>query len=312
MATTHIVELSNAVEQNDKGQDQPFSGITASGKYYSGVFDGHGKNNVINALREYQATGELSEFMDNESPVEAIQQRLNDDKVCTSYISSGSTISFGILDGNLLKIINCGDSQTFVFRNGILEFITEEHFCGNSREKERLGELGKYKKSSSLKAISETTLIQVPSEYRILDNFYELAVTQALGHNDFAKPAPDVHEMVINLNDEVIVVSVTDGVTDMLICDGIMRLSVPHDTAGLSSAQVLLKAGELDQDKIREEDIRMIYELNAEELKNKIQERWGQEWIMRPLNQKEQKARYEKHHFDDIGIARMIIRPLIL
>jgi serine/threonine protein phosphatase PrpC len=288
MATTHNVELSSAVEQNDKGQDQPFSGITVSGKYYSGVFDGHGKNNVINALREYQATGELSEFMDNESPVEIIQQRLNDDKVCASYISSGSTISFAILDGNLLKIINCGDSRTFVFRNRNLEFITDEHFCGNPREKERLGELGKYKKSGCLKAISETTLIQVPSEYRILDNFYELAVTQALGHNNFAKPAPDVHEIVINSTDEVIVVSVTDGVTDMLICD------------------------ELDQDKIREEDIRMIYELSAEELKNKIQERWGQEWIMRPLNQKEQKARYEKHNFDDIGVARMVIRPATL
>jgi hypothetical protein len=93
--------------------------------------------------------------------------------------------------------------------------------------------------------------------------------------------------MVINPNDEVIVVSVTDGVTDMLICD------------------------EIDQDKIRESDIRMIYELSAEELKNKIQERWGQEWIMRPLNQKEQKSRFEKHHFDDVGVARMVIRPVM-
>ena len=76
----------------------------------------------------------------------------------------------------------------------------------------------------------------------------------------------------------------TDGVTDMLICDSI------------------------EQDKIREEDSRMINELSAEELKNKIQERWGQEWIMRPLNQKEQKARYEKDQFDDVGIARMVIR----
>ena len=284
MNTTHTVELSSAVEQNDKGQDQPFSGVTASGKYYSGVFDGHGKNNVINALREYQATGELNEFMDNETPVEAIQQRLKDDEICPSYISSGSTITFAVLDANQLKIINCGDSRTFVFRNGILEFITEEHFCGNPREKERLGGLGKYRESGSLKVISETTLIQVPSEYRILDNCYELAVTQALGHNDFAKPAPDIYEIVIKPNDEVIVVSVTDGVTDMLICDSI------------------------DQDKIREEDIRMIYELSAEELKNKIQERWGQEWIMRPLNQKEQKARYEKDQFDDVGIARMVIR----
>jgi len=285
MATIHTIELSSAVEQNDKGQDQPFSGITSSGKYYSGVFDGHGKNNVINALREYQTIGELNEFMDNDSPVESIQQRLNDDEVCPSYISSGSTITFAVLDGNMLKIINCGDSRTFVFRNGILEFITEEHFCGNPREKERLGKFGKYRESGSLKVISETTLIQVPSEYRILDNCYELAVTQALGHNNFAKPAPDIYEMVINPNDEVIVVSVTDGVTDMLICD------------------------EIDQDKIRESDIRMIYELSAEELKNKIQERWGQEWIMRPLNQKEQKSRFEKHHFDDVGIARMVIRP---
>ena len=285
MATTHTVELSSAVEQNDKGQDQPFSGITASGKYYSGVFDGHGKNNVIDALREYQTSGKLNEFMDNETPIEAIQQRLKDDEVCPSYISSGSTITFAILDDNMLKIINCGDSRTFVFRNGILEFITEEHFCGNPREKERLGGLGKYRESGSLKAISETILIQVPSEYRILDNCYELAVTQALGHNNFAKPAPDIYEMVIAPNDEVIAVSVTDGITDMLICD------------------------ELYQDKIREEDIRMIYELSSEELKNKIQERWGQEWIMRPLNQKEQKSRFQKHHFDDVGVARMVIRP---
>ena len=81
MNTTHTVELSSAVEQNDKGQDQPFSGVTASGKYYSGVFDGHGKNNVIDALREYQTSGKLNEFMDNETPIEAIQQRLKDDEL---------------------------------------------------------------------------------------------------------------------------------------------------------------------------------------------------------------------------------------
>jgi len=287
MTTNHTVELSSAVEQNDKGQDQPFSGITISGKYYSGVFDGHGRNNIINALREYQSNGKLNEFMDSESPVESIQEKLNNDEICPSYISSGSTITFAVLDANLLKITNCGDSRTFVFRNGILEFITDEHCCGNPKEKERLGKIGKYKQSSSIKVISETTLIQIPSEYRVLDNCYELAVTQALGHNDFAKPAPDIYETVINPNDEVVVVSVTDGVTDMLICD------------------------ELDQDKIREEDIRMIYELSAEELKNKIQERWGQEWMMIPLNQKEQKSRFEKNNFDDIGVARMVIRPII-
>lgn len=286
------VELSTAVEKNQKGQDFPILGTTASGKKFIGVFDGHGSDAVIFAIRNMHRDGILDSMMDQENPVQLIQKKLIDDDVCKKNDSfkakmSGSTMTGAILEGNTLKIVNCGDSRTFVFRNGTLEFATVEHFAGNLAERE----ISPYKFLSAVnfKTVSETELEQTPADYVIVtdseNKSYHLALTRALGHNGLVNPVPDIHTLILDPTDEIVVVSMSDGGTDMLICD------------------------EENQDNIREEDIRMIYELSSEDLKNKIQERWGQTWRVKLLSGKTVEQRWNKWDFDDVGVARMVIHP---
>jgi serine/threonine protein phosphatase PrpC len=281
------IEITTAVEQNsNKGQDQPFSGETESGSRYFGIWDGHGSNKVINELRSYITNGRLAEFMAEASPVCAISDELLRKRICESYESSGATMNYGILEGNVLKCVNCGDSRMFVFRNGELLFQSDEHSALNEKERVRLGDKITYNPSKNIKMVDESKLIEVYSEYVLMKNGNTLAITQALGHNGNLPPCPDVYEIEIAPTDEIVAVSVSDGVTDMLWYD--------------------------EQDNIVPGDIKMLYELSAEELKEKIQARWLQTWTMVTMNGKEYtNQRYTKNVCDDVGITRFVMKPKI-
>jgi hypothetical protein len=281
---SHNIEITTAVEQNGKGQDQPFFGETASGRRYFGIWDGHGSNSVINELRSYMVNGKLAEFMEETSPVCAVANELLKTQICRTYESSGATMNCGILDKNVLKFINCGDSRMFVFRNGELLFQSDEHCALNVKEKARLGDKVTYDKSRNIKMVDENKIIAVYSEYVRMKNGNQLAVTQALGHNGNLPPFPEVYEIEVGPTDEIVAVSVSDGVTDMLCYD--------------------------DQENIVPLDTKMLYELSAEDLKNKIQERWLQSWTMVTLDGEEHNGiKYEKTDCDDIGITRFVMRP---
>jgi len=281
---SHEIEVSTAVEQNGKGQDQPFSGETASGKRYFGIWDGHGSNGVIGELRTMMKNGKLAEFMEHNSPIEDISEDLLKRKVVFRGESSGSTMNCGILENNILTCMNCGDSRMFLFRNGELIFKSEEHFWNNSKEKERLGDLVSYDKSQNIKLISEKEMIAVYSEYIRMKNGNQLASTQSIGHNNDLKPAPDVFRFEIEPTDEIVAVCVSDGVTDMLIYD--------------------------EEDNIREQDIRMLYECSAEELKDTIQDRWLQPWNMTTMDGiTHTGCGYSKSQCDDIGVTRFVMKP---
>jgi hypothetical protein len=85
--------------------------------------------------------------------------------------------------------------------------------------------------------------------------------------------------------DEIVAVSVTDGVTDMLITDSV--------------------------DDIVQSDVEMLRDFSAEQLKNTIQSRWTQPWKM--LEHKSKKNpeihSYSKEQCDDIGITRLVMKP---
>lgn len=283
--STHDIDITTALEQNSiRGQDQTFCGITPSKKQYFGVWDGHGTNSVIQELRKIQKTGKLDIFMDNSSPVCAINDELLVSRVCSETECSGSTMCYGMVDGNKLTITNCGDSRMFVFRNGELIFASDEHYFGNPKEKARLDNKIHYQLSTSIKVVAEKEMLGVYSEYVCMKNGTLLATTQALGHCNYAEPAPDVTEFTVELTDEIVAVAVTDGITDILIQDA--------------------------ENNIRPDEIRMIYELSAEELKDKIQARWLQEWNMTDMKgQVYPPSRYTKDQCDDIAVARLVMRP---
>jgi serine/threonine protein phosphatase PrpC len=193
-------------------------------------------------------------------------------------------MNFGILSDNLLTFTNCGDSRTFVFRNGNCIFISEDHNSKNQKERARLEGKVKYSPSQNLRMISEKELIGTPSEYIQYLSGNILALSQAIGHNNITGIDPSVLTIVVESKDEIVALCVSDGVVDMLWKD--------------------------ENDEIKEEDLKMLYSFSAEELKDKIMERWLQPWDM--TNVKGESATdisYEKCDCDDIGITRFVLRP---
>jgi len=284
---THQIEITSALEQNTfKGQDQPFSGETATKKKYFGVWDGHGSNSVITKLREYASNGKLDEIMDQESPVEYITNDLIREKVCKENECSGATMNFGIIDGNFITFINCGDSRMFVFCNGELKYTSTEHYWANERERDRLKSKNvRYSKSANIKITSPSEFISVYSEYVHYSNGQSLALTQAIGHNNITGIDPEIFKMEFLPTDEIVAVAVTDGVTDMLITDSV--------------------------NDIVQSDIEMLRDFSAEQLKNTIQARWTQSWKMTMIksNDSPQICSYSKEQCDDIGITRLVMKP---
>jgi serine/threonine protein phosphatase PrpC len=279
-----ITEITIAVEQNHKGQDQPFYGNTPSGKTYFGIWDGHGSNSVIQELRSIMKSGKLDEIMDTESPVHEITDYLLENRVCRTYESSGATMNFCVFDGKTLVCTNCGDSRTFVFRNGECIFISKDHNSRNKKERDRLEGKVKYSPCQCLRMISETHIIGAPGEYIHYQDGRQLALSQAIGHNNTTGLDPTVVSIVVEPTDEIVALCVSDGVLDMLWKE--------------------------DNDEVKSEDLQMLYSLSGEELKNKIMSRWLQPWDMTDANGESAKdISYDKCDCDDVGITRFVLKP---
>uniref|UniRef100_A0A672QXH7 Protein phosphatase, Mg2+/Mn2+ dependent, 1Na (putative) n=1 Tax=Sinocyclocheilus grahami TaxID=75366 RepID=A0A672QXH7_SINGR len=106
-----------------------------------------------------------------------------------------------------IYFINCGDSRTFLCRDGQVVFHTEDHKPINPREKERIQNAG-----------GSVTLQRINGS---------LAVSRALGDFDFKEvewrtqteqlvsPEPEVYELERSPEDEFLVVA-CDGVWDAI------------------------------------------------------------------------------------------------
>jgi len=278
-----VFSITSSVEENYKGQDQPFHGKTPSGKIYFGIWDGHGSNSVIDVLRDIMENGKLDEMMDAESPVIEIANYLVEHQVCKSYESSGATMNFGVLSDNVLTFTNCGDSRTFVFRNGDCIFISEDHNSKNEKERTRLEGKVKYSPSQGLRMISETELIGTRTEYVQFFSGNLLAISQAIGHNNITGIDPTITTIVVQPDDEIVALCVSDGVIDMLWKD--------------------------ENDVIKDTDIQMLYALSSEDLKSKIMSRWLQKWDMTDINGIQLKgASFSKEECDDVGIIKFVLK----
>jgi serine/threonine protein phosphatase PrpC len=283
-AFSKTIEVTCATEKNYKGQDQPFSGTTLSGKTYFGIWDGHGSDHVIDELRRIMNNGKLGEFMDLEEPINKVADYLVEKKICPVGECSGATMNFGIIDNHTLSCINCGDSRMFVFKNGELIFMSEDHNSSNEKERKRLGSKVYYTPSRTIKVIAENKMIGVKNEYIHYEKKIRLAVSQAVGHNNITGISPDTTRIEFEPADEIVAVSVSDGVLDMLLKN--------------------------EQNLILEQDIRMIYSLSANDLVAAMQSRWLQEWNMPDeTGAIIETYTYSKRDCDDIGVCRLVIHP---
>jgi serine/threonine protein phosphatase PrpC len=283
----HVLDITLKISQLSKKQDfiiseQSFDKNTGELFNWVVVFDGHGSNDCINFIREIPIQ-DMIEFIISDNPIENLSDYIN--KNLELDFCSGSTMCLIKFYSNRIICINCGDSQAAIYKNGKLEFISEEHNFKNEKEKIRLGDNVNYLPSADIKIEDKNTLISVYSEYIEWEdqNNTKLSCSQCLGHNGITGCVPDIVIIPITKRDRYKVILGSDGLWDMVMKDN-------------------------------EEDISQLYEMDAEKIMNQTVERWLQPWNMIDrLNNNSiiHHSKYKPYQCDDIAVVVVDIIPII-
>lgn len=283
---THTMSVTCSVEQMDKGQDQTYSGVfqdeeTDEEGNWGLITDGHGTDKCIKFLRSIpQET--LNGIFGSKTPVENLAAHVNQNTTILNNESSGATMCLVKVYKDRIVVINCGDSQACVYKNGEQIFLSKEHNCLNATERHRLEKLSiKYQTSGNIEVVTETKLCGVPSRYAVFPPNLVLATTQALGHNGRTGYAPDISVIPYEPDDTVQVVIASDGFWDMIL-------------------------------KENREEMKSFASKTSDELVKFAVGRWLQEWEMYQDKTTEvfQKHSYIRNECDDVSIVKIDIFPL--
>jgi len=288
--------ISEHVEQMSKGQDYTVSGqieIDGQPVKYAVVFDGHGRDNVIRFIRNIKRS-KMDEIMATEDPGTTMFQYVNNatPKLCIRGECSGSTMCLTRIFPTYVEIINVGDSQAVVFKNGQIEFISETHEYGNAKEKERLEQDSRIYyavDSKSMKIVSETEMQIVKSFYIVHKNDgVQLAVSQALGHDGKTGIRPDRTIIPYGEADDIRIVLGSDGFFDMVL-------------------------RERATDQFVTQDLLALIDMPGEDILKRTIDRWLQEWEMYYSFDDptvSMSGKYEKEQCDDVAIVKIAINPV--
>lgn len=280
------IKITCSVEQMDKGQDQTYSGVfrddeTGEEGQWGLITDGHGTDKCIRFLRSIPQEI-LNEIVGSKTPVENLAAHVNGNVTIQIDESSGATMCLVKVYEDRIIVINCGDSQACVYKNGEQIFLSNEHNCLNATERQRLEKLGvRYQRSGNIEVVTERKLCGVSSQYAVFPPNLVLATTQALGHNGRTGYAHDITAIPYESVDTVEVVIGSDGFWDMIL---------KGDTSEMKS----------------------FASKTSDELVKFAVGRWLQEWEMYRDKTTEvfQKYAYTRNECDDVSIVKIDIFPL--
>ncbi|XP_060744174.1 protein phosphatase, Mg2+/Mn2+ dependent, 1Na (putative) isoform X1 [Tachysurus vachellii] len=223
---------------------------------YFAVFDGHAGNTVAqycstHLLDHILATGGIAA----EENVEQVKDSIRDGFLgidrhmyqlarTSGWDRSGSTAAAVMISPRNIYFINCGDSRTFLCRNGQVVFYTEDHKPCNPREKERIQNAGG---SVTLQRVNGSLAVS-----RALGDFTFKEVEWRTQTEQLVSPEPEVYDLERSPSDEFLVVA-CDGVWDAIsneeLCAFVHnRLSVCDDLREVCSQVIdlCLYKGSLD------------------------------------------------------------------
>ena len=290
------ISITEHVDQMCKGQDHTVSGqTTIDGDHvkYAAVFDGHGSNNVIDFIRRISRE-KMDEIMAAGCPGTTMFHYINNatPKLCIRGESSGSTMCVARIFPTYVEIINVGDSQGYVIKNGELVFVSEPHCYDNPKERARLDAMGvRTEASNNFKIVDDRHLYKTRTNYifHILHEDNRLALSQALGHAGKTGIAPDRKVIPYEAADEMVVILGSDGHFDMV-------------------------KRHMDRDEFLESDLLAVKDMSGPEILKQSVDRWLQEWEMHyDLERPEIFQVYQysrgKMETDDVAIIKVTIRP---
>ena len=199
-----------------KNQDLVLQGKRQNGDIWYLVADGHGKNVVINRLREL----DYSEIMEHEKPITLIYNEIN---ALPNTFNSGATISLVMITPTKISCYWRGDSTIKVWEGRDLIFESASHDDTHVKEMQRMHELGISTVDSwAPKILSPDTLTMVQKKYFVLD-FHQssgktdqMNMTNCLGHNNKARGEPEEYHITMKPSVEYTTIVASDGLWDIV------------------------------------------------------------------------------------------------
>ena len=285
------VTMATALKALGKNQDLPCCGTfvdeCGTNGNYVGVYDGHGINDCINAIRGFNQ----DEIMAATNPVDCVREKIREWRKnhggCMA--SSGSTFVYAKIvtensDGSGLGYIsigNVGDSELAVYINGERVFMTTPQIATTPGEMERLQKENRvrhFRENAETKPkVHAEGKLTMEKAYSI--NFLgmkPLVPSQSLGHNELTGYDPEMKIIPFDLErDRVRVVAGSDGLWDLL------NLDIPEDNEAVLT-------------------------MEAESLASFAEGKWKQEWKYCTDNSNMESFRvtsFPKNGYDDIGVA---------
>jgi serine/threonine protein phosphatase PrpC len=222
--STHSVSSSTKELQLSKGQDYATSGhFKDEGEEFDWIalFDGHGGDPTIEKIRSLG----LGFIVATSDPPRTLQDLLLNEKTVPLDYSgvtrmSGSTMCLAKIYKDRIVCFAVGDSELYVYEDGVKVFAHEYHNWDNLAERERLLNKDPCVYSSpnrSFEVVSPTLLQQTTPDYVYYPGGNSLALTQAIGHNDMTGLRPNVVEIPIQPGKTYRVFMASDGVFDVLM-----------------------------------------------------------------------------------------------
>jgi serine/threonine protein phosphatase PrpC len=286
-----VEKVGTAVRALGKGQDAPYCGsfVDECGTkgHYVALYDGHGGNDCINAIRSFNQ----DEIMAATNPVDCVREKLRQWRKTHGgcMANSGSTFVYAKIvtdnsDGSGLGYINIGnvgDSELAVYINDERVFMTTPQIATTPGEMERLQKENRVRhfrtNSETKPKVHAEGKLTMEKAYSI--NFLgmkPLVPSQSLGHNELTGYAPDTKILTFDLErDSVRIVAGSDGLWDLLNLD-------------------------------TTEDNNAVLTMDPDSLCEFAERKWKQEWKYcgdKTNMEKFEVTKFPANGYDDVGIA---------
>jgi len=269
--------LNGGTKSLGKGQD--FVAFGKEDEFDWGVLlDGHGGDKFINMMR----IEDWRTIMTSEDPWGKLSTTLR--TFPFSYcVNSGSTLLMMRAYADRLETLSIGDSGLVIYKNGVLVYKSTEHNSENASEVERLNtrKVKIEKMHNPVVCIaSAKNLCFKSKDYITFEDGTTIAPTQALGHCNVTRYAPEVHIETFEPDDEVRCVLFSDGFGDMFLFES-----------------------DVEEDKLQDE--RDILTMTASQLIEKAEARWRQSWrLYRDISKPDvfEEGKFPLDGMDDVGV----------
>ena len=219
----HIIKSHMNIDSSTDSTTDSSTDSTAT-SYYTmiEVYDGHGENDCIDIIR---STNTVEIIVDRPYAPELALDMMLKQKAPLMPYGSGATFSCVKIFDSYVECRSVGDSEIWVFKNGVNVYKSPNHIWANLDEQARIGHRVKPIYSVKPELLSSTSITMTKSSCVQFNKQIgqliplQLVPTQSLGHRGITGLSPAIHRVDFTDADDLRVIIGSDGFWDMVMSE---------------------------------------------------------------------------------------------